>query len=49
MMSSDGPRLSIASERLMLPRLLDQKGLFNLVLTGRIAHEIWQSIYSVLF
>jgi hypothetical protein len=34
MMSSDRTRPSIASERLMLPSLLGQKGLLNLVLPG---------------
>ena len=39
MMSSDHPRLSIASERLMLPSLLGQKDLLNLVIPGRLALE----------
>jgi hypothetical protein len=42
-MSSDGPRLAIASERLILPSLLGQKGLLHLVIPGRIAHEVWHS------
>jgi hypothetical protein len=42
-MSSDRPKLSIASERLMLPSLLGQKGLLNLVIPGCIAHEVWHS------
>jgi hypothetical protein len=47
MMSSDGPRLAIASERLILPSLLGQKGLLHLVIPGRIAHEVWHSTYTL--